>query len=109
MGEPLITITKSEYEELISIKEKFVSAFNENKIILKHDSFLAMGYNRHSYSIVNESEIIKELNEELLKVKEERNDYAKSNEKLQSIYKRWWEYIPRRKWYQLIPAKIKIY
>lgn len=108
MGYPLITIPKSEYDELISIKEKFVLDFNEKKLILFHDSFFTGGmgaYTKHNYSIVNESEILKSLNEELNNVVAERDNYKESNSKLQEIHKRWYEYIPKRKWFQLIPMK----
>jgi len=107
-NEPLITILKWEYDELISIKEKFVLDFNEKKTILFHDSFFVGGmgaYTKHNYSIVNESEIIKSLSEELEAITKEKDALMQSNSKLQELHKKWYEYIPMRKWYQLVPLK----
>ncbi len=105
--EPLVTIPKSEYDELIKIKTEFIDAFNNNKMILKHGSWFSgmSGYPINEYAIVHESVVIAGLNKELQEVKEENNKLYDSNRKLQEVHKKWWEHIPKKKWYQLIPMK----
>lgn len=107
MSTPLITIPKEEYDNLIKIKEEVVSAFNEGKTILHYHSYFPghSGYPRHEYSVANAPAIIAGLNKELEEIKDRNNKLEESNIKLQGVYKGWWEYIPKRKWFQLIPMK----
>lgn len=62
-NEPQIIISLKEYEELKTLKK----GFDEKKIVLHHSSYLQgpSGYPKNCYSIINATEIIRALNNDL--------------------------------------------
>lgn len=64
MGEyPLVSIPLSEYNDLKKFKDNFEKKFSDKSIVITHDSrFMGhSGYPVHTFSIINETDLIKEL------------------------------------------------
>jgi hypothetical protein len=63
-NEPQVTISMSEYNELIKIKDNFETAFNNAKSIVYHDSYnVGMGYFKKVYHIVTNEDLKQKIEE----------------------------------------------
>lgn len=98
----------SEYNELLKIKNDFVSAFAEKKMIMRFRSWPSgPGGMIKEYNLVNETDVIANLNKELSDMQVYNSELFKSNERLQDALgkKKWYEYVSKRKWCELLPMK----
>jgi len=67
LTEPSITISLSEYNEIKEIKSNFQKAFDEKKMIIhRGGERYFMGHSEFEYNIVNESDVVRKLNEETI-------------------------------------------
>lgn len=90
-----VIIPLKEYEQMKKIKDDFITNFNKNKVQLNHVSYFIghSGYPRNEYSIVTNSQIIKDLNDALGKLSGEnyslRTELATLNNTISNKSKSW--------------------
>lgn len=98
--QPQVMISLYEYNRLKKIETELTDAFNEKKLILNHSGWFNGhgGCTQHGYSIVNETDVIEGLNENLKQVQNSYNILYKENWTLREI-------INKRKWYQFVVIK----
>lgn len=70
--EPQVIISIHEYNRLKKVDQEFKNAFDEKRIIMHHRSYFPghAGYAVNDYRIVNETDVIAGLNEDLRQVRE---------------------------------------
>jgi len=88
MSEPLVQVPLSEYQELIEIKNKFVTAFNEKKMIMHTSVEYYSCTPVVTYSIVNESDVIENMAKRIDDFHKQNNDYVSTIFKLKEDHRR---------------------
>jgi len=101
MKENLAVIPLKEYRELLEIKEKIASAFEEKETMLRVSQQSFPGFSIRGFYIVNQDDVVNEMNKEM-KILQER---VKSMSEWYEEYKESIRLAHTRKWYQFIPMK----
>lgn len=93
--EKTVTMPMIEYESYEGLRKIYERQMEEEGLILQTDSFIchANGVSYHKYTLIKPDDVIKALNDELKKVKEENMKLVA--EKIKSNYteskKKWWQ------------------
>lgn len=74
--EPQIIIPLSEYERINREIKTLKEAFNKKCIAIHHEPYFSgsSGYSLNSYAIINETELVRDLNSEIKRIRDEYNE-----------------------------------
>ena len=81
MGHSII-ISLEEYNSLIKMKEDFKTAFDKGKNIIFHDSYFTGSYPVHKFTVVNNNEFIKDLQDKITRIEGEKSNLWEENNTL---------------------------